>query len=155
MTETYVAPIVAQQYEVNRAKCLDQGGCPSAEQMGSLICQQTSACGADPVEAAKNLNDLVNLAAGGGGGFAGKRRRTLLQFEGLVDLVGEGGGGAFPEDAVEVDDALAEAASRAEPAWAVGTAAGGVASVEPAANSALSQRSSSATNGRHSRGRKT
>jgi len=111
MTETYVAPIVAQQYEVNRAKCLDQGGCPSAEQMGSLICQQTSACGADPVEAAKNLNDLVNLAAGGGGGFAGKRRRSLLQFEGLVDLVGEGGGGAFPEDAVEVDDALAEAAS--------------------------------------------
>ena len=111
MTETYVAPIVAQQYEVNRAKCLDQGGCPSAEQMGSLICQQTSACGADPVEAAKNLNNLVNLAAGGGGGFAGKRRRSLLQFEGLVDLVGEGGGGAFPEDAVEVDDALAEAAS--------------------------------------------
>ena len=109
MTTTYVAPIVAQQYEMNRAKCLDQGGCPSAEDMGSLICQQTEACGADPAQAAKNLENMINLAAANGGALG--RRRTLLQFEGLIDFVADNGADSFPKDAVDVDDTLSEAAS--------------------------------------------
>jgi len=100
MTTTYVAPIVAQQYEMNRAKCLDQGGCPSAEDMGSLICQQTEACGADPAQAAKNLENMINLAAANGGALG--RRRTLLQFEGLIDFVADNGADSFPKDAVDV-----------------------------------------------------
>ncbi len=105
MTETYVAPIVAEQYERNRAKCLEQGGCPSAEDMGSLICQQTEACGPDPAEAVKTLDNMMNLAAASG------RRRELLQFEGLVDFVADNGAVAFPKDAADVDDALSEVAS--------------------------------------------
>ena len=117
--ETTVAPVVAEQYEYNRAKCLERGGCPSPEDMGTLICQQTEACGSDPVEAARNLDMLIDIAAqdqqldisegvsaGGGGGG-----RRLLQLEDVLDLVTQNAGDAVPSDAADMEQTLAEASS--------------------------------------------
>ena len=117
--ETTVAPVVAEQYEYNRAKCLERGGCPSPEDMGTLICQQTEACGSDPVEAARNLDMLIDIAAqdqqlaisegvsaGGGGGG-----RRLLQLEDILDLVTQNAGDAVPSDAADMEQTLAEASS--------------------------------------------
>ena len=118
--ETTIAPVVAEQYEYNRAKCLERGGCPSPEDMGTLICQQTEACGSDPVEAARNLDMLIDIAAqsqqldiegegvsaGGGGGG-----RRLLQLEDILDLVAQNAGDALPSDAADMEQTLAEASS--------------------------------------------
>ena len=117
--ETTVAPVVAEQYEYNRAKCLERGGCPSPEDMGTLIRQQTEACGSDPVEAARNLDMLIDIAAqdqqldisegvsaGGGGGG-----RRLLQLEDVLDLVTQNAGDAVPSDAADMEQTLAEASS--------------------------------------------
>ena len=120
--ESTVAPVVAEQYEYNRAKCLERGGCPSPEDMGTLICQQTEACGADPEEAARNLDMLIDIAAqqdalnasdandrvSTGVGVSGRR---LLQLEGVVGLITENAGDAVPSDAADMEQTLAEASS--------------------------------------------
>ena len=120
--ESTVAPVVAEQYEYNRAKCLERGVCPSPEDMGTLICQQTDACGADPVEAARILDMLIDIAAQQDALNASDANdrvstgvllsgRRLLQLEGVLGLITENAGDAVPSDAADMEQTLAEASS--------------------------------------------